>query len=129
MGGQVPLAMLTQSSAGEFVKTGALKGVAVTAAKRLASMPDVPTVEETGVGKVEASTDIFFFMPAKTPIAIVERFNADLNAIVKSGALDKAFAAAGVTATTPDQKAADAYVAEEARKWGEVIRAAGVKAE
>ncbi len=129
MGGQLPLASLTVSSAGEFIKTGAMKGVAVMTSKRLPSLPDVPTVEETGIGKVEASTDIFFFMPAKTPAAVVGKFNADLNEIIKSGALDKAFAAAGVSPATPDQKTADAYVAEEARKWGEVIKAAGVKAE
>jgi tripartite-type tricarboxylate transporter receptor subunit TctC len=129
MAGQVPLAMLTLSSAGPFIKANSMQGVAITSAKRAATLPDVPTVEETGVGKVEASTDIFFFMPAKTPAAIVEKFNADVNALLGSGALDKAFAAAGVEPVVLTQSQSDAYVAEEARKWGEVIRAAGVKPE
>jgi tripartite-type tricarboxylate transporter receptor subunit TctC len=129
MGGQVPLAMLTLSSAGEFIKAGSMKGVAVTTTHRVPTLPDVPTVNETGIGKVEAATDIFFFMPAKTPQAIIEKFNADVNALIKSGALDKAFAAAGVSPVTLNQAEADAYVAGEAKKWGDVIRAAGVKAE
>ena len=129
MSGQVPLAMLTVSSAGPFIKSGLLKGVAITTAQRSADLPDVPTVEESGLGKVEAATDIFFFMPAKTPDAVVEKFNADMNALIKSGSLDKAFAAAGVTPVTPDRAAAGAYVASEVRKWGDVIRAAGVNPE
>lgn len=129
MGGQVPLAMLTVSSAGEFIKSGAMRGLAVTTSKRVPSLPDVPTVEETGVGKVEAATDIYFFMPAKTPPAIIEKFNADVNALIASGSLDKAFAAAGVAPVNRSRAEADAYVAAEAKKWGDVIKAAGVKAE
>ena len=63
--GQVPLAMLTVSSAGPFIKSGAMKAVAVTTARRVAELPDTPTVTETGVGNVEAATDIFFFMPSR----------------------------------------------------------------
>ncbi len=129
MAGQVQLAMLTLSSAGEFIKAGSIKPVAITTAKRVAAFPDVPTVNETGVGKVEAATDIYFLMPAKTPMAIIEKFNADVNDLIKSGALDKAFAAAGVSPVTLSQAEADAYTVGEAKKWGDVIRATGVKAE
>ena len=129
MSGQVQLAMLTQSSVSEFIKSGQIKAVAVTAAQRLPSMPDVPTVRETGVGDIVASTDIYFLMPAKTPPEIIGRFNADLNEILKSGQLDKAYAAAGVAPMTLDQAASDAYLAGETKKWGGVIKAAGVKAE
>ena len=127
--GQVPLAMLTVSSAGPFIEAGSMKAVAVTTATRLKTLPDTPTVIETGVGNVEAATDIFFFMPAKTPAAIVTKFNTDLNGIVASGALDKAYAAAGVAPVSLDQTQAHAYVAREIDKWGDVIRKTGVKVE
>jgi len=129
MSGQVQLAMLTQSSVGELVRTGAIKAVAVAAEHRVPGMPDVPTVKETGVGDIVASTDIYFLMPARTPLAVVEKFNADLNAIIDSGGLDAAFASAGVSPVRLNQAGADAYLAGEAKKWGGVIKAAGVKAE
>ncbi len=129
MAGQVPLAMLTLSSGGAFIKADSVKAVAVTTAKRLKELPDVPTVEETGLGKIEAATDIFFFMPAKTPAAIVEKFNADLNSLVAAGALDKAYEAAGVSPVTFNRARAQAYVGAEIEKWGDVIKAAGIKQE
>ena len=125
--GQVPLAMLTVSSAGPFIKSGAMKAVAVTTTRRVAELPDTPTVTETGVGEVEAATDIFFFMPARTPDDIVAKFNADARALLGSDALAAAFKAAGVAPVLVDSAAANAYVAREVEKWGDVIRRAGVK--
>lgn len=129
MGGQVQLSMLTLSSAGEFIKSGAVKPVAVTTGNRLKELPDTPTVTETGIGKVEASTDIFFFMPAKTPAAIVEKFNTDLNALVAAGALDKAYAAAGLSPVILNPAQAHSHAAGEIDKWAAVIKAAGIKSE
>ncbi len=129
IGGQVQLAMLTQSSVMEFVKSGAIKAVVVATENRIPELPDTPTVKETGVGDLVASTDIYFLMPAKTPPAIIGKFNADLNEIIKSGALRSAFSAAGVAPRLLDQPQADAFVAAETKKWGDVIRATGVKPE
>lgn len=129
LGNHVQLAMLTISSAGEYLKSGDLKGVAVTSARRQPGFPDIPTANESGIGKVEAATDIYFLMPAKTPPEIIEKFNADVNALIADGSIDKAFAAAGVSAVSLKQREADAYVAEEARKWGDVINQTGVKVE
>jgi tripartite-type tricarboxylate transporter receptor subunit TctC len=129
MSGQVPMAFVPLSAAFAFVKSGGVAGVAVTTEKRLNDLPEVPTVNETGVGNVEAATDVLFFLPAKTPVEIVQKFNADLNDVIKSGALDKAFAAAGLAPVTQTHSEAQTYVENEVKKWGEVIRAAGVKAE
>ncbi len=129
LGDQVQLAMLTIASTAEYLLAGTLKGVAVTTDKRLKAFPEIPTATEAGLGPVIAATDIFFLMPAKTPPEILAKFNADVNALISGGSLDKAFAAAGVSAVSLTQPEADAYVAGEAKKWGDVIQQAGVKVE
>jgi tripartite-type tricarboxylate transporter receptor subunit TctC len=68
-------------------------------------------------------------MPARTPPDIVEKFNADLNAVVTSGVLDKPFANAGTMPLVLDTKQARGYVEDEVAKWGAVVRAANLKAE
>ena len=75
------------------------------------------------------STALAFFMPAKTPASIVAKFNADLNAMVKSGAIDVALKSAGATAVHFDQAQSQAYVEKEIATWAAVIKAAGLKAD
>ena len=129
MGGHVPLAFITLPSAIEHVKAGSVKGLGVTTAERLPDLPDVPTVIESGVGNLEAASIVAFFLPAKTPPDIVEKFNADLTAVLKTGALDKQFAAAGSSPVLLSQPAAQAFIESEFTKWAAVIKAANIKAE
>ena len=129
MGGHVPVSVVALPAALEQVKSGLVKGIAVTTAERLPELPNVPTVRETGVGDVIGATMVAFLMPARTPQAIVEKFNADLNAVVKSGALDKPFANAGALPLQLNIAQAQDYVEDEIAKWGAVVRAAGLKAE
>ena len=129
MGGQVPLAWVALPGAFEQVKSKTVKGVAIATARRIPELPDVPTVNENRIGDLEAVSVVAFYMPSKTPMDIVEKFNADVNAVIKSGVLDKGFAAAGAFPMQLNQKQADAFVAEEAKKWGDVIKQAGVRAE
>jgi tripartite-type tricarboxylate transporter receptor subunit TctC len=126
MGGQVPLAWVALPGAFEQVRSKTVKGVAIATAKRI---PELPTVNESGLGDLEAVSVVAFYMPSKTPMDVVEKFNADVNAIIRSGVLDKGFAAAGAFPMQLNQKEADAFVANEAKRWGDVVRAAGVKAE
>ncbi len=129
MAGQVPLAWVALPGAMEQVKGGTVKGLAMATARRLNDLPNVPTVIESGVGDVEAESIVAFFFPVKTPMSIVEKFNADVAAIIRGGALDRQFAAAGVFPLTYDQPRAQKYIVDEARKWGDVVKASGIKAE
>lgn len=129
LGGHVPLGVVALPAAIEQVKAGALKGLALTTPARRPDLPNVPTVTETGVGKLEAATVVAFFMPAKTPRAIVEKFNADLNAIIKAGGLDRQFAAAGATPMALDAAAAHRFIEAEIVKWAAVVKAANIKPE
>ncbi len=129
LAGQLPLGVAALPAAIENVKTGAVTGLAVTTAKRLPDLPDVPTVAETGMGDVEAVTSVGIYLPAKTPTAILDKLNADINAVVSSGALDKAFKTAGFTSMTLGRAEARAYVEAEKSKWAVVIQSAAIKPE
>jgi tripartite-type tricarboxylate transporter receptor subunit TctC len=129
LSGQVQIGVVALPSALEQVKAGALKALATTTARRLPELPDTPTVRETGAGDVEAVTSIGFYMPAKTPAVVLDKFNADINAIIASGALDKALAGAGFTSMRQNPSQAQAYVEGEMNKWASIIKATGLKAE
>ncbi len=129
LGGQVQIGVVALPTALEQVKSGGLRALAITSARRLPELPDTPTVKETGVGDVVALTSIGFYLPSRTPAAILDRINADINGIVASGGLDKALADAGFTALTQDRPRAQAYVVDEMNQWAGVIKATGLKAE
>ena len=111
------------------VKSGRMRGIAVTSARRSSLLPQMPTIAESGVPGYDASGWFGVLVPAGTPATIVERLNA---AIVKASATADArerLAALGgeVAAGTPEQFAA--HIRSEAAKWGKVIRAVGIKQE
>lgn len=128
MSGHVPLASVALSAAIEQVKAGTVKGLAVTSAARLPDLPNVPTVAESGLGEVEDATWVALFVPAKTPDAIVARINADANAAMSGPKAREALGKAGFLPLSGDVAQAQAYVASEVKKWGEVVKASGVKA-
>ena len=127
MSGQVPLALVALPGAIEQVKAKAVKPIAIATAARVADLPDVPTFREQGFD-IEAASIVAFFLPAKTPPAIVAKFNSDVNEIIASGVLDKAFAAAGVSPLAYTPAKSREFIVEETRKWGEVIHASDLKA-
>jgi tripartite-type tricarboxylate transporter receptor subunit TctC len=129
LAGQLPLGVAALPAALEHVKSGALAGLAVTTPARLPDLPETPTVKETGMGDGDAATAVGFHLPAKTPAAILDKINADINAIVAGGELDKAFKTAGFAAMTPGRAGARAYVEAERDKWAAVIRSANIKPE
>ncbi len=127
VGSHIPLASVAMSAAVANVKAGTVKGLAVTSKERVASLPNVPTARELGLGEADDTTWVVFFVPAKTPEAVVGKVNADVNAILKDkdtqDQLDKiGFMAVGGTA-----KDAEAYVQSETRRWGDIIGKIGLE--
>ncbi len=130
VGGQVSFMVGQASTAVPYVKTGKLVGLGVTTPKRLASIPEVPTIAEAGLPGFAAYGWNVIFAPKGTPRHIVERLNREINAVIASPEVRKSFADLGLDVldpTTPEQAAA--FVAAETSKWAPVIRAAGVKGE
>ncbi len=127
--GHVPMAITTVPPAIAQIRSGLLRAVAVTGDTRLAILPDVPTVAESGVPGYVALIHYGMVAPAGTPRPIVERLNAELNAALKSDDVRARIADEGgdPLAGTPEQQAAD--IDAEETKWGAVVRKLGLKAE
>jgi tripartite-type tricarboxylate transporter receptor subunit TctC len=109
------------------IKSGKLRALAVTAAKRSLLAPDVPTMMEAGLPGYEASTWYSLVAPAGTPREIVVRLNQAALQALKSQDIVDAFAAMDTEplGTTPEQTAD--FVRRDIAKWAKVVRIAGVK--
>ena len=127
--GEVALMFSPSSTVLPHVKTGRLRALAVTTAARLPSLPELPTIAESGLKGYETITWFGFVAPARTPQAVITRLNAE---IVKALALPEVrnlFASQGIETLggTPDQFAS--YISNEIAKWAKVIRLSGAKSE
>jgi tripartite-type tricarboxylate transporter receptor subunit TctC len=111
------------------VKSGAARGLAVTAAKRVPAAPDLPTIAEAGVPGFDVSTWFAFFVPAKTPPAVIDKINADVVATLGHPMVKERLEQFGATlvGSTPQELAA--FLRSEMDKWGPVIRDAKIKVE
>jgi tripartite-type tricarboxylate transporter receptor subunit TctC len=129
MAGQVECLISLMSTAGPQVKAGKLRGLGVTSAARQPSLPDVPTVAESGYPGFEASGWVGLAFPAKTPAAIVDRVNKETVAVLNTPEARKQLEDVGLDPTPSSPEAFRAYIKSEYDKWGKLIRAAGIKAE
>ena len=111
------------------IRSGAVKGLAVSSARRSATMPDMPTLQEAGIASYELVGFIAAFAPAKTPEAIVRRLNAEMVRILQDKEFADALTVLGVDAapTTPEQL--HEFVVAETAKWRELARAANIQPE
>jgi tripartite-type tricarboxylate transporter receptor subunit TctC len=109
-----------------LVKGGQLKLVAVASPKRMASLPEVPTIAETLPG-FDSAAWFGVVAPAKTPAAIVNKINADVNEALRQPEIQKRLAdlSADVVGGTPQETGA--YMKEEIERWRKVIKAADIK--
>jgi tripartite-type tricarboxylate transporter receptor subunit TctC len=129
MGGHVSMMFDTLNTSLQFVQAGRLKALAVTTVQRAPQVPEYPTMIESGLPNFEVTAWYMLFAPKKTPRDIVLKLNADLNKSFTDPELIKRMLAQGVTLTggTPEQ--AEAHVQAETKRWGPLIKAAGMKGE
>ena len=111
------------------VPQGRLKALAVTTAKRIPQLPDVPTLQEAGVPGYEASVWLALLAPAGTPRDIVTKLNTEINKLMSSPEARKAMFDAGVEVSTSTPEAMTDYMALEMVRWGKVVKEAGIKLE
>jgi tripartite-type tricarboxylate transporter receptor subunit TctC len=99
----------------------------VTGAKRVSVLPDLPTVAEAGLPGYEAVQWYGLFAPAKTPKDIIAKLHSAMVGVLETDAIKKRFAADGADlgGNTPEEFAR--FLHSETGKWGEVVRAAGIK--
>ena len=111
------------------IRSGAVKGLAVSSARRSAAMPDMPTMQEAGVAGYELVGFIAAFAPAKTPEPIVRRLNEEIVKILKEKEFADALAASGVDAAATTPAELREWVVSETKKWQDLARAAGIQPE
>ena len=129
LGGNIPLVYTAVAGAQGHVKAGKLRAIGVSSGQRSRSLPDVPTFMEGGVPDFEINSWVGLLAPAKTPKAIIERLNTELNAVLNDPEVREKLNVMGIAATpgTPD-KFGDEMKRDLAR-YGPVVKAAGIKAE
>ena len=127
MGGQVEMASVALPAAVEMVKGGKVRGLAVTSNKRVASMPDVPTVAESGFPGFEDYTWVGVFAPSKTSPEIVTYLNQEIGKILRTADFQAKLAGVGFEPVGGTPKEAGDYLKVEINKWAKIIKETGVK--
>lgn len=127
--GQVPIASTSMPPAVPFVKSGKVRPIAVMSAKRSPALPDVPTVAELGYKDFEANTWFAVFAPGKTPPAVLDLLNAEINKALATKTVTDRFEALSLEAQRWDQATLRRYVESEVSKWGKLVKNIGIKIE
>jgi len=129
MSGQTSLMFDTLAAVQQHIKTGALKALAVTTAKRVPSVPDIPTMAEAGLPGYETSTWGGVLAPAGTPKDVVAKLNAEFNAGLAQPDIKKKINDAGIETAggTPQQFAE--FLQAEMKKWAKVAKDANIQPE
>jgi len=125
--GQVKVSFAGIPNALSHLKSGRLKPLAVSTAKRWPELPEVPTVAEAGVPGYEATLWLNLAAPAGTPAEIIKRLVDETAKALQDPELQKSFHNAGVEATFAGPEATAAYMRTEYEKWGRVVKLTGAK--
>ena len=127
MGGETQFMIDSVGSSIPLIKGGKLRALAVTSAQRLPALPDVPTVDESGIAGFDVSTWFGLLVPRSTPPAVVERLNRAVAVAVRDAAFRKQFEAVGLIVPEPISSAAfGRFIDAESAKWGPLIKAKNI---
>ena len=127
IGGQVTLTICDPPPAAGPIKSGTVRPLAVTSARRHPGFPDVPTMAEAGVPNMEVPVWTAFFLPAKTPPAIVARLQKEVARVVQTPEVRERFAGMGIEPVGGTAEELGRQVASDIAKWTAVARAANIK--
>jgi tripartite-type tricarboxylate transporter receptor subunit TctC len=130
MSGETQFMIDSVGSSIPLVKGGKLRALAVTSARRLPALPDVPTVAESGVPGFDVSTWFGLLVPKQTPPAVVTRLNAAVAQAVRDPAFRAQFEAVGLIVPAPIDSATFAkFIQAETTKWAPLIKAKNITLE
>ena len=126
LAGRTALYIDTISAIQTHVKAGTVKGIAVSTIQRTSALPNIPTADEQGLKGFDANTNGGFLAPAGTPKAIVNKLNAEINAVLKMPEVRTKLEAAGIDIQggTPQEYAA--LIKSDLAKWSKVVKEAGI---
>ncbi len=127
LGGHVQLQFVSMPAAISYIRSGKLRAIAMTGAKRSPAAPDIPTMEEEGLPGFLVSTGFGMFVPAGTPRPIIDKLHDAIVKTLKMPEVKKRLAEQGAdpVGSTPEEY--EAFVRSEIAKWLKVVKEAGIK--
>lgn len=129
LGGNIPLVYTAIAGAIPHIKSGKLHPIAVSSAQRASSLPEVPTFIEGGVADFDINSWVGLLAPAKTPKPIVDKLNAELNAVLSDPAVRERLNGLGISATPGSAERFGQEIQRDLNRYGPVVKAAGIKLE
>ena len=129
MSGEIDLLISSTSAAIGPIRSGRLRGIAVTGPKRLAQTAEIPTVSESGVPGFEVTGWYMMLAPAGVPRDIIAKLNSEIVKAVHSASVKERFSALGTEPVGNSPEACGEFLRAEIAKWTKVVRAAGAKAD
>jgi tripartite-type tricarboxylate transporter receptor subunit TctC len=129
LAGHLQLMFDAFNSAVPNIKAGRVKALGIASNKRHPELPDLPTIGEQGVSGYVTTIWIAFFLPAKTPAAIVDKMNQDLRAILQRPDVKERFTKLGMQASPSSSNDLDALLKQELALWTKVVKDGNIKAE
>lgn len=124
--GQIDFMTDTINSVAPFIKDGRLRLLAVSTAGRIPNFPNAPTLAESGMTGFEAGAWQGVMVPAKTPVAVVERLNAELMKALKDPGVLEKLRVQGAEPLGSTPKAYGDYIQSEIKRWAGVVKSTGV---
>ncbi len=129
VGNETQLSFATPPSALPHVKTGRLKAIAVTSAKRSAALPDLPTVAEGGVPGFEVEGWVGLFAPAGTPRPVIERIHTEVIKVLRRPDVNELVLAGGSETVGIPIEETHTKIRNETAMWAKVVKSTGIKIE
>lgn len=126
VGGNLPVLYTAVAGAHQFVKNGKATGIAVSSAARVPSVPDVPTMNESGLANIEVNSWTGLFAPARTPAPIIDKLQKALNAVVNEPETRERLATLGIVPSGNTPAEFRKQVEADLRMYGEIVKQANI---
>jgi len=128
LGGHVPMFFSGMPPAMPHVRAGKLRALAVTTAKRSPTIPDLPTMQESGIPAFDISNWFAYFVPAATPAEAVDRLNSEINRALQLPDVREKLASVGAEVVGTSPQELQRFLQRETDKFAQLIKASGAKA-
>lgn len=129
VGGQIPLVFTAIATAQQFVKSGKLKGLGVSSARRSGSLPEVATFVESGLDGFVVDSWVGILAPAKTPPPVIERLQKEIAAVLAEPETRERYATLGIEPVGNAPAQFGAQLRADLERWQNVVRQAGIRIE
>ena len=127
LAGDVQLTAVSVNTSLPRIRSGKMRALAIASSKRSPTIPDVPTLAESGVKGAEADSWLAIFAPAGVPDAIVTKLNQEIAAVLNVPETKERLAGAGLEVVASPAAQLAAMIPAEVRKWGEAVKRSGAR--